>query len=140
MFFVRLISALPLSVLYVFSDVLFLVTYYVVGYRRKIVRQNLRNSFPEKSDSERKRIERAFYRNLCDYAMEMLRLVSMPASELTRRMQFRNLEVMEQFKAANQPVIVLASHQFNWEWLLVAASVNHPMPADFVYQRVKSQF
>lgn len=140
MFFVRLISSLPLSVLYVFSDVLFVLTYYVIRYRRKIVWQNLRNSFPDKPAEELAHIQRSFYRNLCDYAMEMLRLVSMPAEELTRRMQFRNLEVMERFKAAQQPVIVLASHQFNWEWLLVAASLQHPMPADFVYQKVKNKF
>ena len=140
MLFVRLISRLPLSVLYVVSDVLFLLSYYVVRYRRKIVSRNLRHSFPEKTDGERRRIARSFYRNLCDYAVETLRLISMPQEELARRMQFRNLDIMEDFQNAGQPVLALASHQFNWEWLLVAASADHPMSVDFVYQKVKNKF
>jgi KDO2-lipid IV(A) lauroyltransferase len=140
MFFIKLLSRLPLSVLYFFSDVLFIVSFYVIRYRRKIVKRNLANSFPEKSRRELQRIERQFYSNLCDYAVEMLKLVTMSKEELSRRMVFKNPGVLEKYSSENQSILFLASHQFNWEWILVSASINFPMAIDFVYQPVKSKF
>lgn len=140
MFFIRLLSRLPLSVLYVISDLLFFVSYYLIGYRQSLVRRNLRNSFPQKQKSELRTIEKEFYKNLCDYAVESLKLVTMSKEELSRRMVFKNPEVIEKFKDSSQSILFLASHQFNWEWILVSASVNFPMAIDFVYQPVKSKF
>jgi Kdo2-lipid IVA lauroyltransferase/acyltransferase len=140
MFFIRLLSKLPLTALYVFSDFLFFVSYYVVGYRRKLIKRSLKNSFPEKSIGERREIEKEFFRNLCDYAVESLKLISMSREELSRRMLFKNLAPIEQFRASGQSILFLASHQFNWEWLLVSASANFPMAIDFVYQPVSNKF
>lgn len=140
MLLIRLLSRLPLPVLYVISDVLFFFAFHLIRYRRKLVQKNLQNAFPEKSAATLKAIEREFYSNLCDYAVEMLKLVTMPGPELAQRMVFKNAALIEQFKAANQSIIVLASHQFNWEWVLVSASLGHPMPVDFVYQPVSSNF
>jgi KDO2-lipid IV(A) lauroyltransferase len=140
MLFIRLLSRLPLSVLYLFSDFLFLVSFYVVRYRRPLVWLNLSNSFPDKGEKELRKIEKEFYVNLCDYAVEMLKLVTMPAEELTRRMIFKKPEIPTKFRDANQSILFLASHQFNWEWVLVSASLNFPMPIDFVYQPVNSTF
>lgn len=140
MFFIRLLSRLPLSVLYVFSDFLFVISFHLVRYRRKMVRTNLRASFPEKSEGSLKMIERDFYRNLCDYAVETLKLVTVSKDELCRRMVFNNPEVPEGFKRKNQSILFLASHQFNWEWLLVSATINFPMDIDFIYQQVKNKF
>lgn len=140
MFFIRLLSRLPLSVLYFFSDFLFFVSFYLVRYRRRLVQRNLANSFPEKDKEELKKIEKEFYRNLCDYAVETLKLVTISKEELSRRMVFKNPEVLQNFKANNQSILFLASHQFNWEWILVSASINFPMDIDFVYQPVNNKF
>lgn len=140
MFLIRLLSRLPLSVLFVLSDFLFIISYYIAGYRRKLVQRNLRNSFPGKTAAELKKIEKTFYRNLCDYAVESLKLVTMPREELIRRMRLINNGIVEKYRAANQPILFLASHQFNWEWLLVSASASLPMSVDFVYQPVQSRF
>ena len=140
MFFIKLLSRLPLSVLYFFSDVLFIVSFYVIRYRRTMVKRNLSNSFPEKTRQELQRIEKEFYSNLCDYAVEMLKLVTMSKEELSRRMVFKNQAVLEKYISENQSILFLASHQFNWEWLLVSASINFPMAIDFVYQPVNSKF
>lgn len=140
MFFIRLLSRLSLPVLYVISDVLFFLGYYVARYRRPLVRANLRRSFPDKTSDELKAIERDFYKNLCDYAVESLKLMTMSKDDLRRRMLFTNQEVPQQFRAAGQSIFFLASHQFNWEWLLVSASVSFPMPIDFVYQPVNNKF
>lgn len=136
----RFLSRLPLSVLYIFSDVLFFFSFYVVRYRRRMVKRNLSRSFPEKSSAERHRIERSFYKNLCDYSVEMLKLLTISREELTRRMVFLRPELAEEFKNHNQSILFLASHQFNWEWLLVSASASFPMPIDFVYQSVNNAF
>lgn len=140
MFLTRLLSRLPLSVLYIISDFLFLGSFYIVRYRRRLVSRNLQNAFPEKDQKALKEIEKDFYKNLCDYAVEMLKLVTISKEELSRRMVFTNPGLIEQFKTANQSILFLASHQFNWEWLLVSASVNFPMAIDFVYQPVNNKF
>jgi len=140
MFFIRLLSRLPLPVLYTFSDFLFFISFYLVRYRRRLVKKNLKNSFPEKTAKELRQIEKEFYLNLCDYAVEMLRLVTMSREELSRRMVFTNPDILQYYKSKNQSIIFLASHQFNWEWLLVSASINFPMGIDFVYQPINSSF
>src|SRR5690349_22342345 len=122
MFFIRLLSRLSLPALYLISDFLFFISYYIVRYRRPLVRKNLKNAFPEKDPQTLHRIEKEFYRNLCDYAVEMLKLVTMSKEELLRRMRFNGLEMMDKFKAANQSVLIFASHQFNWEWLLLCGT------------------
>jgi KDO2-lipid IV(A) lauroyltransferase len=140
MLFVRLLSLLPFWVLYAFSDFLFVVSYYLVRYRRKMVWKNLKNSFPEKTAAELQKIERKFYRNLCDYAVEMLKLLTISRDELARRMRYTDTAAAEKFKAQNQSVFILASHHFNWEWLLVASSFSYPFQSDFIYQPQHSKF
>jgi Kdo2-lipid IVA lauroyltransferase/acyltransferase len=140
MFLIRLLSRLPLPVLYLISDFLFFAGFYLIRYRRRLVQRSLRNSFPEKHNKEIKSIEKEFYKNLCDYAVEMLKLVTMSREQLSRRMLFKNAEVLERFREAGQSILFLASHQFNWEWLMVSASVSFPMAIDFVYQPVKNKF
>lgn len=137
MFFLRLISRLPLGTLYLLSDLLFVVAYYGIPYRKKLVRKNLANSFPQKNKSERKKIEKQFYRNLCDYAVETLKLLSINKNELDKRMVFTNPEFVEPYRQRNLPIIGLASHQFNWEWLLVAGNFHFTL--DYVYQPVNNR-
>lgn len=103
-----------------------------------MVQRNLQRSFPEKSLEERHQIEKEFFRNLCDYAVETLKLLTISKEELASRMRFTNMEVTDQFKRDNQSIIFLASHQFNWEWLLTSASISFPMVIDFVYQPVNN--
>jgi len=140
MFFIRLLSRLPFPVLYAFSDFLFVVSYYLVRYRRAMVQKNLKNSFPEKSQTELAQIEKQFFKNLCDYGVEMLKLITMSKEELSRRVVFRNPEIANRYIHNGQSLLNLASHNFNWEWLLVAGSFTLPGQMDFVYQSVNSKF
>ena len=138
MILLRLISRLPFSVLYILADLLFLLSYYIIQYRKKLVRRNLKNSFPEKSLKAIKQIEKEFYRNLCDYAVETLKLITISPEELQRRMRYTNPEMVFDYRDKNQSVILLSSHQFNWEWLLVSGTVSLQIPIDFVYQPIKN--
>jgi Kdo2-lipid IVA lauroyltransferase/acyltransferase len=140
MFAIKLFSRLPFRVLYAFSDFLFFVSYHVIKYRRKLVWKNLKNSFPSKSEAELRKIEKQFYTNLCDYGVEMIKLLTISEEELRRRVRFINPELCIKHIENGQSVLSLASHQFNWEWLLVAGSIILPGEMDFVYQPVNSKF
>ncbi len=140
MLLLRLFSRLPFFILYLFSDFLFLVVYYVVRYRRKVVKENLGSSFPDKSRKELKIIERQFYHNLCDYGVETLKLLTIEEEELKKRFSFEDEKPVLEYAKQNQSVIYLAAHQFNWEWGMVSASTELPLALDFVYQRVHNNF
>jgi KDO2-lipid IV(A) lauroyltransferase len=140
MFLLKLLSRLPFSVLFAFADLLFFVTYYVVRYRRRLVKKQLKTSFPEKTSAELDFIEKEFYKNLCDYSVETLKLLTITKEEMLERMQFKNPEFLQQFSSKNQSILFLSSHQFNWEWSLAAASICFPMAIDFVYQPVNNGF
>lgn len=134
MFLIRALSLIPLKILYLLSDGIFFVTFYVIRYRRRVVWANLVNSFPTKTTQELRAIETLFYRNLSDYAVETLHLLSIKREDLVKRMRFVNPEVIREYTDQNQSVLILASHQFNWEWLLAAGCLELPVPVDFVYQ------
>jgi Kdo2-lipid IVA lauroyltransferase/acyltransferase len=140
MWLLKLLARLPFSLLYVFSDFLFFISYRIVGYRKKLVRQNIRKSLPQLSESEHLEVERKFYQNLCDYAVETIKLIRISKNELQKRIKYLNPELLEKYTAKGQSVVLLSSHTFNWEWLLVAGSISLPVPVDFVYQPVKNSF
>lgn len=140
MFFLRILSRLPFSVLYLFSDFLFFVSYRLVKYRRKVVLKNLKASFPESDDATIKTYEKEFYRNLCDYSVETLKLLTISKWDLEKRMIYVNPEIIIPYKDKKQSVIYVTSHQFNWEWLVAAGSIYLPIPVDFVYQPPSSRF
>jgi KDO2-lipid IV(A) lauroyltransferase len=140
MFFVRLFSRLPLCILYRISDFTFLLLFYVVRYRRDLVRRNLSGCFPSMEIPEIVRIERKFYKNLCDFPVETLKLLTMSKEELLRRTRFQNASELKQYKDNEVNVVMLAAHTFNWEWMLAAGSIELPMQVDFVYQPQRSAF
>ncbi|MBR5892760.1 MAG: lysophospholipid acyltransferase family protein [Bacteroidaceae bacterium] len=111
-----LMSLLPMKILYFFSDLLFYLIYYIVGYRRKVVRRNLTNSFPEKSPKEIERLEKRFYHSLCDYFMETMKLYGMTEEQARKRIQFTGLEEVEKAIARGQSVVAYMAHTINWEY------------------------
>lgn len=111
------LSLLPLGVLYVFSDVLFYIVYYFVRYRRRLVRKNLVNSFPDKSNDEIVKIEREFYSWFCDYVVESIKLLSMSRNQMARRMVFKGAERVKQSVSEGKSCAVYLGHCCNWEWV-----------------------
>lgn len=113
-----LISMLPYRALYLFSDlVVYPIVYLLVGYRRKVVRENIRNSFPKKGDRERKDIERKFYHFFCDYILETLKLLTVRKETLMRRMVMKGLEDLQEAFRTNDMVFVYLGHFCNWEYI-----------------------
>ncbi|MBR5652659.1 MAG: lysophospholipid acyltransferase family protein [Prevotella sp.] len=115
--FCYLLSLLPFRALYVLSDGIYLVLYRLVGYRKRVVRKNLSASFPEKSDEERRDIEKKFYHWLCDFFLEAIKLLSISKKNLDKRFIMTNPEVVTDCFKEGQSVAAILGHYCNWEWL-----------------------
>lgn len=149
-----LMSLLPLKVLYLFSDFIFYPIYYLVRYRRKVVRKNLTLSFPEKSLGEIVDIEKKFYHSLCDYFVEAMKLYGMSARKVRRRLQFTGLEEVNRVLGEGRSAVVYMSHSFNWEfatsmplWInndnVVIGQIYHPLENehfDRFFQKLRNQY
>jgi KDO2-lipid IV(A) lauroyltransferase len=113
--FLYLISLLPFWLLYIFSDFLYVIIYYVLRYRLKVVRENLRNSFPEKTDTERKAIEKKYYHYLGDLIVEVIKLFTISEKQLKKRMLAPNGEIIEHYFNQGKSIIGAVGHYSNWE-------------------------
>jgi KDO2-lipid IV(A) lauroyltransferase len=115
-FFIFLFRIIPFPVLYVLSDLVYLLVYYLVGYRKKVVLKNLRDSFPERSEKEIRKIARGFYHHLADILIESLKAFTMKEEEVVKRYQYENTEFLKELYDRGQSVICLGGHYNNWEW------------------------
>lgn len=135
-----LISKFPLKVLYIFSDIIFFLNFHIVGYRKKVITQNLRNSFPEKSDEEIKEIKKKFYLNFSDYLVETIKSFSISETESRVRMQHINQDLFHEAQKEGKNIILLAGHVFNWEWINALARIVPQKHCHPVYRKVNSDF
>ena len=136
----KLLSRLPLPVLYIISYFLYFLNVYIIRYRTQVVMENLQKAFPNKSKAELVKIQRKFFTNFFDFLVEMLKNFTVPADELKRRIQFLNRDLFQKAFKEKKNVIMLAGHVFNWEWFNVLHTLlpqNHSHP---VYLRMKNKF
>jgi len=112
-----LFSLLPMRIHYVISDVLYLLIYQLVGYRTRLVRQHLKDCFPEMSEEEHSQTERGFYHWFCDYLVETVKLMTISREELKRRLVFRGTELIDEVVESGQSCAVYLGHYCNWEWV-----------------------
>lgn len=119
---IKPLSWLPLPVLFGISDIAYFLLFHIVGYRKKVVFQNLHNAFPQKSEREIQRIAARFYSHLCDTIVESIRLFSMPEKEIVKRCTVLNPEVMDRFYEEGRDVCVVTGHFNNWEFAAVAVN------------------
>lgn len=122
-YFLRLFALFPLSVLYFFSDFWFFVIYQVFGYRKKVVRENLKFAFPEKDQNEIKTICRNFYIHFCDYLIESIKILHISRAEINQRFKFKNFEIFDELYLENKSAVLVSAHQGNWEWMIDAESI-----------------
>ena len=139
--FLYLLSLLPLRLLYVIADVLFLPLFYVVKYRRKVVEKSLHECFPEKSEAELRAIEKRFYHFFCDYLMEVIKLFSMSKREMMRRMEFTGLDkVRDDLARADKKFCFLyLGHYCNWEYIASLAYWVPEIHCGQIYHRIYNQ-
>lgn len=135
-----LISKLPLRILYLFADLLFFFSYYIIGYRKKVVTKNLENAFPEKSAGDIQKIRKKFFVNFSDYIAETVKSFTISSHELRVRTQHLNQDIFHQAKKEGKNVILLAGHVFNWEWFNALATVIPQENCHPVYRKVNNDF
>ncbi len=116
-FYFWLHALLPLKILYILSNILFFPMFYIVRYRRKLVYQNMKDSFPEKSEKEIRRMEKAFYHHFCDYIVETIKLLHISDKETRKRVKFHNTEALQEIVDNGGSCLMLLGHYGNWEFV-----------------------
>lgn len=129
-----------MRVLYILSDILFFFIYYIVGYRKKIVKKNLNLSFPYKTEKERLTIEKQFYHHFCDYFVETIKLFHISDQEIASRMIFKNIELVNQYAKQGKSVIMYLGHYGNWEWVTsITLPLDKEVKAAQIYRPLKNK-
>lgn len=139
-FFMKLLAVLPFSVLYFLSDCVYYLIYYLVRYRRAIVRKNLTESFPEKSEQEIIFIEKKFYKFFTDNIFESFKMATISRTEMSCRMKFKNIDAVNSVLNEGKSISLYLGHYGNWEWIssmplhlkegVVAAQIYHELHND----------
>ena len=137
--FINLISRLPFWVLHRISDLLFVLMYYVVGYRKSMVLKNIKISFPDKSEKEARRIRKDFFRHFSDLMIESVKSSTMGQKEFRKRYFITNQHLLDHYHATGKSIIILSPHTGNWEWIF---SLVPGIPYDVyaVYQRLTNPY
>lgn len=133
------ISMLPFRILYIVSDGVYLLTYYIIGYRKKTVRENLALALPHFSEKERLVIEKKSFHHMCDVFLEMIKTLTISKSEMDKHYVFKNLEVYSDLEKKGKSIALLCAHYASYEW---AVSMNSK--ADFesyaVYKKINNRY
>jgi len=137
---IKPISRLPYRGLYLISDLLYVLLYRLMGYRRKVVAGNIRRSFPEKSAAEHQAIERAFYHHFFDLILEVVKHFSISRAEVLERCRVVNPELVNAYARAGRSVFILAGHYGNWELFVLAVQMQIQHHAVGIYHPLKNPF
>jgi Kdo2-lipid IVA lauroyltransferase/acyltransferase len=131
---VRVVSAVPMPLLYALARLLSWLAFRVIPYRPGVVLENLRIAFPELDEAGLRQRMRQFYSSHAEVLVEIVKSASMTREELLRRVEVHGLELVAARLAAGRPVLLLAAHQCNWEWMLLALSLRLGAPLDAAYK------
>ena len=131
---VRLLSALPFAALYGLASFLAWLAYRVVRYRQHVVRENLTKAFPEMDEAALRDTTKRYYLGFAQVLVELIKAASLPADEFLRRVKISGLEAPRALLDAGKPVLLVAAHQCNWEWLLLALSQQLGYRIDAAYK------
>jgi len=112
----KLTARLPFWVIWGMADVFYVLLFYVVRYRRKVVHENLTRSFPEKSPEEIKKITKKFYHHLSDLGLETIKFNQMTEKQIDERLKVHNLDIFEEYYNQGKSIVLLGQHHNNWEW------------------------
>lgn len=137
--FILLVSVLPFRILYLLSDAIYFLVFYILGYRKKVVLSNLKIAFPEKSEQELKIIRKNFYHHFVDLFMEMIKTFTISNEEILKRFHLVNKDELTIFMNKHKNVLLMSSHYANYEWLfsLNLLVKHHGFGA---YKKVKNKY
>lgn len=137
--FIWAISILPFRILYLFSDLIYIIVYYLIGYRKKTVKENLVLALPHLTDSERLIIEKKFYQHLCDMFLEMIKTMNISKEQITKRFVFTNLDLYKDLEKQGKSIALMGAHYASYEW---SPAIN--FYSDFqvypIYKQIKNPY
>lgn len=134
-----LISILPFRLLYAFSDGLYILIYKLIGYRKKVVQDNLRLVFPDKPETEIKDITEKFYHHFCDMTVESIKSLTISEKAMRKRFTFANVELINDLEKQNRSIVLMCGHYGSWEWIFIMQKyVSHKGYA--VYSRLGNKY
>jgi KDO2-lipid IV(A) lauroyltransferase len=113
-----IISILPFRLLYILSDCIYFLVYYIIGYRKKTVQENLKIALPYLTDIERKKIEKKFYKHMCDMFLEMIKTISITKKQINERFKFINLDVYLELEKKGKSIALNCAHYASYEWVI----------------------
>ncbi|MEM1336199.1 MAG: lysophospholipid acyltransferase family protein [Bacteroidota bacterium] len=134
-----LISRLPFPLVYTLSSLVYYLVYYGIGYRKKVVRENLEMVLPEKSVKERRMIEKAFFKHMCDMFLEMIKTMGISEKSLQQRFVFTNLDVLHELEKKDRSIMLLFPHYASWEWV-IALDAHIQSKGYAIYQPVQNRY
>lgn len=134
-----LLSRLPMRILYLKSTFFYFIIYYIIGYRKNVVLENLQLSFPKKNDKELKKIRKKFYKHFVDIFIESIKSFSISKKEIAKRYTYKNPELVNKYALEGRSIAMVGAHLANWEW-----SVNMPLfvdiPCNVAYTSLGNKF
>ena len=131
---IRALSALPMPVLYGLASFLTFLAFRVVHYRDAVVRENLRIAFPDLDAAATRELMHRYYAGYADVLVELVKGASMSAEQVRERVTIRNLPLLTDLLQQGRPVLLMGAHQCNWEWMLLALSLELGYPLDAAYK------
>jgi len=138
-FLLNALSLLPLFLLYRLADAFYILIFYVFKYRRKVVKENLYNAFPDKSALELNAIEKEYYKFLSSLFIEIIKMKSISKKELSKRVKFKNSDLVEAYLQNNESVLFCSSHYGNYEWVCMAIGLNFSGQHYPIYKPLSSE-
>jgi Kdo2-lipid IVA lauroyltransferase/acyltransferase len=138
-FLLNMLSLLPLFVLYRLADTFYVIIFYIIGYRRKVVKENLVNAFSEKTITEIYAIEKQFYKFLASLFIEVIKMKNISKKELNKRVKFKNADLVEAYLKNNESVLFCSSHYGNYEWVCMAIGLNFSGSHFPIYKPLSSE-
>src|SRR5260370_516396 len=130
----RLVARIPLRALYGFAGFLGWLAFRVFPYRERVVRENLTRAFPDFDEARLRSVMRGYYLGFAQMLVEVIKSVTLPADEIRRRVRIVTLEAAHTLLEQGQSVLLVAAHQCNWEWMLLALSIELGYPLDAAYK------
>jgi Kdo2-lipid IVA lauroyltransferase/acyltransferase len=137
---IKFLSRLPMRALYAFSTFLYLLAFYVVRHRHRVIREQIGKVYPQSTAAERRRIHKEFLKNFCDVMVEVLKSMSMSEDDMRARVQILNLHEARRYLDAGQSMMFVTSHLCNWEWLLHGVALHLGYPVDAAYKPLHDQW
>jgi KDO2-lipid IV(A) lauroyltransferase len=137
--FIYLLSMLPMKVVYAVSDFMYLVVFYGFKYRRDVTETNLRNAFPEKSETEIQAISRAYFHYLCDLMLETFKTLTISKKEALKRCRFHDTALFDKLYSEQKSIILVLGHLGNWEWAGTSMTLDTDYQLYVIYHPLKDK-